>query len=294
MPDGIGVKIGGIVKQPFSEKKHESEHSANSGAPVGLFDSGVGGLTVLKEVIKQLPHEEVVYFGDTARVPYGGKSSDEIIKIDRDNINLLLRHNVKMIVMACGTSSAFGLRRMQDEFGKIPILGVIDPGAITALSVTKNLKIGIIATEGTVASGAYDAAIKSREEKAEVFSAACPLFVPLIEGDFINADETKKTAKGYLQELIKAGVDTLVLGCTHYPHIKHIIAEIMGPAVTIIDPAEATAAETKLILKKFKLINPSVKMPHYQFIVSDSPAKFVETGGRLLGRQIINIAKETA
>lgn len=291
MSNGINVKVGGIRTDSVVEQKGKAGLHPSATLPLGMFDSGVGGLTVLKEIIKQLPHEDIIYFGDTARVPYGGRSAEEIIKFNREIINLLLHHGVKMIIMACGTSSAISLRRMQEEF-KVPIIGLIDPGAKAALSVSKNLNIGIIATEATVASGSFDAAIKKDDPSIRTFSAACPLFVPLIEGDFAQATETEKIGREYLRPLQKAEIDTLILGCTHYPHLREIIGKIMGPAVALIDPAEATIREVKQLLLKMKLQNPATKLPHYQFLVSGSAPRFAEVGSKLLGRPITNVAKE--
>ncbi len=263
-----------------------------SSAPIGMFDSGVGGLTVLKEVMRQMPSEDVIYFGDTVHVPYGSRPAMEILRLDSEIISFLLKSGVKMIIMACGTSSALALSDMKKKF-KLPMIGVIQPGASAAIRATRNYKIGVIATEAAVKSEAYQIEIRHRERGIEVFSQACPLFVPLVEGNFIETPETKKIAQEYLNPLIKAKVDTLILGCTHYPHLSKVISEIMGPEVKLIDPAVETAAEAKKMLEKAGLTKDIPRPPIYEYIVSGSPARFQETGSKLLGRPILSVRQET-
>ncbi len=257
-------------------------------SPIGTFDSGVGGLTVLKEIERQLPYEDVIYIADTARVPYGGRSVKEIIKINYEIINYLVSEGVKMVIMACGTSSSIAYPIVKGRY-KLPIIGLIEPGAKVAAAATKNKKIGLIATALTVESGAYQNAILKIDKNITIYAQACPLFVPLVEGGFIEASETKKVAKEYLRPLLKAKIDTLILGCTHYPHLSKILREICGPDVVFIDPAEETVKEAKMILTKFKQLNSKRVVINYQFLVTGSPTAFQDVGSRLLGKPIANV-----
>ena len=213
-------------------------------APVGVFDSGVGGLTVAREIMRHLPNENIVYFGDTARVPYGSKSKDNIIRYSRQIVNFLKTQGVKAIVIACNTASALALDVVSAE-NDIPIIGVIEPGARAALGMTQSKKIGVIGTEATIRSQMYDKIIKSVDEEAEVIGKACPLFVPLVEEGWIYDSVTVEVAERYLSELKGYGIDTLVLGCTHYPLLRSTIGEVMGEQVTLVNPAYETARELK-------------------------------------------------
>ena len=260
-------------------------------APIGMFDSGVGGLTVLKEVMKQMPTEDVTYFGDTAHVPYGSRPAADILRFDSEIIGYLVKLGVKMVIMACGTSSALALSDMKKKF-KVPIIGIIEPGAKAAVHTTKNYKIGVIATESAVKSGTFQFEIRRLERGIEVFAQACPLFVPLVEGDFVEASETKEIAREYLKPLIEAKIDTLILGCTHYPHLSKVIREIMGPEVRLVDPAVETVTEAKRSLEKAGMLKDVPKPPVYQYIVSGSPARFQEVGSKLLGKPITSVRQE--
>ncbi|MBU0574167.1 MAG: glutamate racemase [Candidatus Margulisiibacteriota bacterium] len=252
--------------------------------PIGLFDSGVGGLTVVKEIMRKLPSEDLVYVADTARVPYGGRSSKEIIKINVEIINFLMSKKVKMVVMACGTSSSIAYPVLKDEY-PVPIISMIEPGSKAALNASRNKVIGIIATVGTVHSMAYQEAIRRMDPSARPLAAACPLFVPLIEGGFTEAEETKKVAREYLKPLLAEGIDTLIMGCTHYPHISKLLKGILGPHVALIDPAREAANLVLTTLKEENLLAEN-KKAQYEYFVSGSAPQFVELGSRLLGRPI--------
>ena len=263
-------------------------------APIGIFDSGVGGLTVAKKIFQLLPAEDIIYFGDTARYPYGPRSEEIVKKFSVQNVNFLLSQKVKFIVVACNTASALALNdlvlwihRKKDH--KIPMIGVIKPGAFASVKATRNGKIGVIGTLGTISSGAYQKAIQKMDPQKKVYSVACPLFVALSEEGYINKEATYLIAKEYLEPLIKRKVDTLVLGCTHYPLLKKVLSEIMGKGVKLIDSAEETAMEVKKVLtqngllKKTKLkTQKSGKTPFRKFFVSDIPDRFVEVGERFL------------
>ena len=258
---------------------------------IGVFDSGLGGLTVFKELVKQLPLEDVVYFGDTARVPYGIKSRETIIRFSLENILFLLQKDVKIIVVACNTSSSLALPTLKRHFKK-PIIGVISPGAKEAVYATRNKRIGVIATLATVNSNAYVNEIKKLCPAAEVFSQACPLFVPLAEEGWLDDKVTFTVAGEYLASLKKAKVDTLILGCTHYPLLKPVIKKVMGPAVRLIDSAEQVVQEVKQVLNDEGLLEADKKhRPQYNFFVSDEPAIFQRSAKRFLGFSLDKVKK---
>lgn len=245
-------------------------------APIGVFDSGVGGLTVAREIMRQIPNERIVYFGDTARVPYGSKSKETIIKYSRQIIRFLLKEDVKAIVIACNTASAFAIDTMQKEFD-IPIIGVVKPGAKVAAATTKNGKIGLIGTEGTIHSGVYADFIRSFNSKAEVIGKPCPLFVPLVEEGMLHDTITDQVAERYLDELKGKDIDTLIMGCTHYPLLRSTIGKVMGEEVTLVNPAYETAIELKKVLERENIANVcKVDSPSsmYRFYVSDAADKF--------------------
>ena len=257
-------------------------------APIGVFDSGVGGLTVAREIIRQMPDEGIIYFGDTARVPYGSKSKDTIIRYSRQIIRFLKTRQVKAIVIACNTASAYALEEVKKELD-IPILGVIRAGAVSAVKATQNGKIGIIGTEGTVRSGIYETVIKEMMPQARVTGKACPLLVPLVEEGLLHDSVTDEIASRYLSELKAKYVDTLVLGCTHYPLLRSTIKRLMGEAVTLINPAYETAIELKSLLEKEDLICcPGVcrTEERYQFYVSDLADKFTNFASSILPQQV--------
>lgn len=256
--------------------REENKLIMDRNAPIGVFDSGVGGLTVAREIMRQIPNERIVYFGDTARVPYGSKSKDNIIKFSRQIIRFLQTENVKAIVIACNTASALALDEMQQEFD-LPILGVVKPGAKVAVETTANKRIGLIGTEANIRSGVYTRYIKSLDDEAKVFEKACPLFVPLVEEGWLHDDITLQVASRYLEELKEKDIDTLIMGCTHYPLIRSTIRKVMGDKVNLVNPAYETAIELKNLLERDNLANKcDVDSPSsmYRFYVSDAEEKF--------------------
>lgn len=256
--------------------REENKLIMDKNAPIGVFDSGVGGLTVAREIMRQIPNERIVYFGDTARVPYGSKSKDNIIKFSRQIIRFLQTENVKAIVIACNTASALALDEMQQEFD-LPILGVVKPGAKVAVETTANKRIGLIGTEANIRSGVYTRYIKSLDDEAKVFEKACPLFVPLVEEGWLHDDITLQVASRYLEELKEKDIDTLIMGCTHYPLIRSTIRKVMGDKVNLVNPAYETAIELKNMLERDNLANKcDVDSPSsmYRFYVSDAEEKF--------------------
>ncbi|MBE5961037.1 MAG: glutamate racemase [Lachnospiraceae bacterium] len=241
--------------------------------PVGVFDSGVGGLTVVKEIMHQLPKEEIVYFGDTARVPYGSKSKETVTAYSRQIIKFLQTKKVKAIVIACNTASAFALETVAKEID-VPIIGVVKPGAKTASETTRNGRIGIIGTEGTIRSGLYKEFLHEMDPALLVFGRACPLFVPLVEEGWIHDSVTKEVASRYLAELQEKDIDTLVLGCTHYPLLRDIIHEVAGDKVTLVNPAYETAKTLYDLLSSKDLLAQEEAKPDHKFYVSDGAEKF--------------------
>ena len=253
--------------------------------PVGVFDSGLGGLTVVKELIRQLPREHIVYYGDTARVPYGTKSKESIIRFSSENTRILLRRNVKMVVVACNTSSSCALAILRRHF-HLPIVGVINPGARKAAEVTRNGKVGVIATPATVNSRAYAKAIFRYDRAIRVSSQACPLFVPLVEEGWLRKSVTTAVAREYLKPLRAFGIDTLVLGCTHYPLLKGVLRGVMGARVTLVDSAREVASEVKRVLQCRHLLRTSAGRARHAFLISDRPQQFEKTAREFLGYSI--------
>ena len=253
------------------------------GAPIGVFDSGVGGLTVAREIMRNLPSEKIVYFGDTARVPYGSKSRDTVIRYSRQIIHFLKEQQVKAIVIACNTASAFALDAVQHE-QDIPVLGVIGAGAKVAAKETVNKRVGVIGTVGTVGSGIHEAYLKKLDPEITVIGKACPLFVPLVEEGWLHDPVTVEVANRYLQELKDKDVDTLILGCTHYPLIRNTIGRIMGDQVTLVNPAYETALELKNLLQKTNMLSTGQQEEEfpYRFYVSDLADEFKEFANSIL------------
>jgi len=249
---------------------------------IGIFDSGVGGLTVLREIIKALPQEDTIYLGDTARVPYGTKSPETVIRFARQITSFLVGRDIKLLVVACNTASAVSLEALQAEFN-IPIVGVIEPGAVQAAAVTKKRKVGVIGTAGTIRSSAYTKAIKRINPDIEVITAECPMFVPLAEEGWLDNEVARLTAEIYLKNLKDSGVDTLVLGCTHYPLLKGIISKVMGEGVNLVDSAEETARVVREILAARGETRPDQERGNHHFFVTDIPAGFIRVGNRFLG-----------
>ena len=252
-------------------------------APVGVFDSGVGGLTVAREIMRQLPNENIVYFGDTARVPYGSKSKDNIIRYSRQIINFLKTKNVKAIVIACNTASALALDVVREEID-IPIIGVVEPGARAALEVTQTKKIGVIGTEATIRSAMYEKIIEGRDPEATVIGKACPLFVPLVEEGFAKHKVTEEIIDYYLASLLETDIDSLILGCTHYPLLRSRIREYVGGKITLVNPAYETAMDLKKLLENCNMENTGEGQEHasYSFYVSDAADKFKQFANSIL------------
>ena len=252
-------------------------------APVGVFDSGVGGLTVAREIMRNLPSEKIVYFGDTARVPYGSKSKETVIRYSRQIIRFLQEQQVKAIVVACNTASAFALDTVRDEFD-IPIIGVIESGAKVAAARTRNKRVGIIGTVGTVGSGIHAQYLKKLDPGITVFGKACPLFVRLVEEGWLHDPVTVEVASRYLKELQDKDVDTLILGCTHYPLIRSTIRQVMGEEVCLVNPAYETALELGKLLEEQGLSSTGTEQKEfpYRFYVSDLADEFKEFANSIL------------
>ncbi len=258
--------------------------------PIGLFDSGVGGLTVLRELAQQLPEESTLYFGDTARVPYGSKSRDVITRFSLEIVQFLLQEKVKMIVVACNTASAFALSALRSRFD-VPVVGVIEPGAQAALAATRSGRIGVIGTEGTIESQAYSEAIHRLKPDAEVFGQACPLIVPLVEEGWLEKPVALEIVKEYLTPLLANRIDAMVLGCTHYPLLKNILSRVAGSSVHLIDSAEETSRTVGRELMNLKLEAPKGAPVLRRFFVSDAPEKFEKIGQRFLGQVIPGVKR---
>lgn len=246
---------------------------------IGVFDSGVGGLTVLKEIVRLLPHEDSIYVGDTARVPYGTKSKETVTRYSLEITDFLIEKGIKLLVVACNTASAVALPALKAHH-HLPIIGVITPGARKAAATTKTRKVGVIGTEGTIKSGAYEKAIKSIAQDIEVVSKACPLFVPLAEEGWTDNDVAVAAAERYLAGM--KGVDTLVLGCTHYPLLKEVISKVVGNTVNLIDSGEETAREVKRVLEEQGTLKDE-DSGNRTFYVTDTPDRFVNIGLNFLG-----------
>lgn len=260
-------------------------------APIGVFDSGVGGLTVAREIMRQIPQERVVYFGDTARVPYGSKSKDTIIKYARQIIRFLQTKEVKAIVVACNTASAYALEEIKQEID-IPIIGVVKPGAKVAADTTKNGNVGVIGTEATINSKIYSQFLQIHNPKVKVIGKACPLFVPLVEEGLLKDPVTDEIANRYLKELKQSEIDTLIMGCTHYPLLRSTVQKIMGDEVTLVNPAYETAVELKRMLEQENIMNKNGDYQpedRYQFYVSDTADKFKNFANSILPYDIETI-----
>lgn len=257
----------------------------SNAAPIGIFDSGLGGLTVAAAVFARLPHESTVYVGDTARVPYGPKSPDTVRRYSLQILHWLLQQGVKAVVVACNTSTAHALAALR-EASPVPVLGVIEPGARAAVAASRGGTIGVIGTAGTIASGAYERAIRALQPGARVIGQPCPLFVPLVEEGWFDHPATELAAREYLGPLAAAGVDTLVLGCTHYPLLKPLLQRVMDPSVRLIDSAEETARSLAEVLRAEGLEAPPGGTGVHRFAVSDDEARFRAVGGRFLGERV--------
>ncbi len=257
--------------------------------PIGIFDSGIGGLTVVRAIQKLLPSEQIIYFGDTARVPYGTKSQASIRKYAFDDANILLKYQPKLIIVACNTVSALALDVVEQTGKGVPVLGVLEAGSALAARHTRNNRIGVIGTPATICSNAYPFTINAINPDIEVHSVACPLFVPLAEEGFIDHPATAMIAREYLSGLLQHGIDTLVLGCTHYPILRKVIEAITGPAVHIIDSAEAVATRAKELLAELGLLGASGSPHAPHLLVSDLPQKFKKLCELFLGKDIPDV-----
>lgn len=260
-------------------------------APIGVFDSGIGGLTVVREIMRQLPEEKIVYFGDTARLPYGNKSKETVIRFSRQIVRFLKSRGVKAIVVACNTASSYALEEVRKD-EDIPVIGVINAGARAAVSATRNGKIGVIGTEGTIKSGTYGAVLREMKPGVEAFGRACPLFVPLVEEGLFHDSVTDEIASRYLSSLKEKYIDTLVLGCTHYPLLRSTVGKIMGDSVTLVNPAYETAVQLRTLLASMEMGNDEGKaLPleeKYQFFVSDLAEKFTDFATAILPDEVKN------
>ena len=253
--------------------------------PIGVFDSGLGGLTVVKELMRQLPREDIVYYGDTARVPYGTKSKESIIRFSVENAQVLLRREVKMIVVACNSSSSYALGVLRKKF-PVPVVGVIQPGARKAVEVTRGGRVGIIATSATIRSRSYVKAIERVDPSVRVFGQACPLFVPIVEEGWMDKELAVLVAREYLKDLKKRKVDALILGCTHYPLLKKTIRKVMGKETFLVDSAQEVAREVKELLACEGLGRSGAGQVRYRFLISDRPQAFERIAKGFLGREI--------
>lgn len=258
--------------------------------PIGVFDSGVGGLTVAREIMRQLPNERIVYFGDTARVPYGSKSKETVTRFSRQIVHFLETQDVKAIVVACNTASAYALEELEKEVN-IPMIGVVRPGTRAALEATVNKKIGVIGTEATINSGIYSRYIQESDRDVTIIGKACPLFVPLVEEGLWEDPVTDEIARRYLAELVDSGIDTLILGCTHYPMLRSTVGKIVGQQVALVNPAYETARELKALLADKGLESehrPELGTELYRFYVSDAADKFQRFANSILTYGILS------
>ena len=259
-------------------------------APIGVFDSGIGGLTVAREIMRQMPNEKIIYFGDTARVPYGNKSQETVTRFSEQIVRFLNTFQVKTIVVACNTASAYALDTLEKE-SQIPIIGVVKPGAKAAVEATRNGRIGVIATAATIGSKIYSKYITELNSDVTIHGKACPLFVPLVEEGLWDDPVTNEIARRYLAELIDIDIDTLILGCTHYPLIRTALGRIMGDRVTLVNPAYETAIELKAMLQKMDLLNeetPGLGSNQYEFYVSDKAEQFVRFANSIIKYGILS------
>ena len=259
-------------------------------SPIGVFDSGLGGLTVVKAIRNVLPNESIVYFGDTARVPYGNKSSELIKEYSLQITDFLLDSKCKIIVVACNTATALALDALQEKLD-IPIIGVVKPGVDSALKLTKNNRIGVIGTIATISSGVYEKELKNKNHSIMVISTPCPLFVPLAEEGWVSGSATKLIAEKYLESIKQANVDTLILGCTHYPLLTDVIHDVVSSKITLVDSAQAMASGTAELLADVGLINERTEKGILNLFVSDLPARFEIVANRFLGEKISNVEK---
>lgn len=259
--------------------------------PIGVFDSGIGGLSVVKEIHRALPAEEVIYFGDTARLPYGTKSKETIVRFSREIVRFLLKFRVKLIIVACHTASSFSLPTLKRAL-HIPVIGVVQPGAEEALRVTRSGRIGVLGTRATIQSGSYVKELKKRNRRLKVYSQSCPLFVPLVEEGHFEDELAYRVAKMYLLPLKRRRVDTVILGCTHYPLLRRVIGDTLGKEVILVDSSYETAQKVKDLLERETLIRANGQLHKAsQFYVSDEPHRFSKIGSLFLKDRIRSVQK---
>lgn len=285
-----GVRKGCLTGRNRERLRIMSKQEDWHNNPIGVFDSGVGGLTVAREIMRQLPNERIVYFGDTARVPYGSKSKETVTRFSRQIVHFLEKQDVKAIVVACNTASAYALEELEKEVD-IPMIGVVKPGTRAALAATVNKKIGVIGTEATINSGIYTRYIQGIDSGVKIIGKACPLFVPLVEEGLWEDPVTDEIARRYLSELVDSGIDTLILGCTHYPMIRSTVGKIVGEQVTLVNPAYETARELKALLADKGLESehrPELGTELYRFYVSDAADKFQRFANSILTYGILS------
>lgn len=256
--------------------------------PIGVFDSGIGGLTVARALHQRLPHEQILYFGDTARVPYGVKSVETINTFAGQITDFLIARQVKLLIVACNTMAAVAVETIHSR-SPVPVVDVIEAGAAAAPDVTRNSRIGVIGTLATVASGAYESAIRRYLPTAKVFSQSCPLFVPLVEEGWLNHPATRLAAHEYLETLLAEDIDSLVLGCTHYPLLRPLLQEVVGPAVRLVDSAATVAEQAAKLLEQNSLLNRGAKPPEHHYFVTDVPQRFQTVGERFLGQALTRL-----
>jgi glutamate racemase len=253
-------------------------------AAIGIFDSGVGGLTVLHAVLGALPHEHLIYLGDTGRYPYGSRSAEIVTRYAMESADFLVERRLKLLVIACNTATSAALETLRARV-PVPVIGVVEPGARAAVRATRNGRVGVIGTEAVIGSGAYTRALRAQNPTLELFTRACPLFVPLAEEGWTEGPVVRSVADTYLSSLARSGIDTLILGCTHYPLLKPLIAEVMGPSVTLVDSAEETAGEVAARLEQDGMARAGGP-GSTSFFVTDAPDRFVRIGQRFLGARV--------
>ena len=263
----------------------ELKRSARS--PIGVFDSGIGGLTVVRALMERLPFEDIIYFGDTARVPYGVKSVDTIRSFTTQIADDLLERDVKLLIIACNTMAAVAGDAVRER-SPVPVLDVIDAGARAAVEISRK-GIGVIGTPTTINSNAYARNIHALNPDLHVYSQACPLFVPLVEEGWLDHEVTRLTAKEYLKPVFVESIDALVLGCTHYPLLKSLLQDVAGPGIKLVDSAITIAEQTARVLSEMDMHNPQRQQPSYRYVVTDVPLRFQTVGGRFLGRELTQL-----
>jgi glutamate racemase len=279
------MKRPGARKRKAAPVRRARRAAAADGAgAIGVFDSGVGGLTVAQQLTQALPREHLIYFGDTARYPYGTKSAETVRAYALENAEFLVDKGIKMLVVACNTVAAVALDLLRSRFD-IPVIGVVEPGAAAAVRATRGRKVGVIGTEGTISSGAYTRALRALQPSLEIYTRACPLFVPLAEEGWVDNDVARRVASLYLNSLKRSGIDTLVLGCTHYPLLADVIQAVVGEGVRLVDSARTTAVAAGRELRHLGLARRS-GTGSVTFFVSDVPDRFIKVGSRFMGQKV--------